>query len=94
MVLGDRTFHCWKEEGHGSLALVDSIAQSCDVYFYEIAGRVGIARIADMARRFGLGESYELGLRGQAEGLVPDRDWKFANFGNRWQKGETLNPLK
>ncbi len=91
VVLGDRTFHCWKEEGHGALALVESIAQSCDVYFYEIAGRVGIDRIAEMARRLGLGEIYDLGLQGQAKGLVPDRDWKWAYYGSRWQKGETLN---
>jgi len=88
--LGDSTFHCWKEKGHGKLALVKAIARSCDVYFYEIAGLVGIDKIAKMAHRLGLGEMYDLGLGGQAEGLIPTRDWKFAYFGTRWQKGETL----
>ena len=88
--LGDSTFHCWKEEGHGRLALVNAIARSCDVYFYEIAGRVGIDRIAEMAHRLGLGETYDIGLNGQAEGLIPTRDWKWAYYGTSWQKGETL----
>lgn len=88
--LGDSTFHCWKEEGHGHMALVNAIAQSCDVYFYEIAGRVGIDKIAKMAHRLGLGETYDIGLNGQAEGLIPTRDWKWANYGTDWHKGETL----
>jgi len=88
--LGDSTFHCWKEKGHGRLALVNAIAQSCDVYFYEIAGRVGIDKIAEMAHRLGLGELFDIGLNGQEAGLVPTRDWKWANYGTSWQKGETL----
>ncbi len=89
-VLGDSTFHCWKEEGHGRLGMVDSIAQSCDVYFYEIAGRVGIDKIAEVARRFGLGQEYGLNFGREGAGLIPTRDWKYAYTGNRWQKGETL----
>jgi len=89
-VLGDSTFHCWKEEGHGRLNLVNSIAQSCDVFFYEIAGRVGIDKIAEVARRFGLGQEYGIEFGNEAGGLIPTRDWKFAAIGTRWQKGETL----
>ena len=88
--LGDRIFHCWKEEGHGRLSMADAIGQSCDLYFYEIARRVGIDKIAKMARRFGLGEEHSIGIGGQAEGLVPDKGWKMANYGERWQVGETL----
>ncbi len=88
--LGDSTFHCWKEEGHGRLNLRNSISQSCDVSFYEVAGRVGIDKIAEMANRFGLGQAYGIETGNEAKGLVPTRDWKFAYTGNRWQKGETL----
>lgn len=88
--LGSSTFHCWKKGGHGGLNLVNSIAQSCDVFFYEIAGRVGIDKIAEVARRFGLGQEYGIAFGNEARGLVPTRDWKFAYTGNRWQKGETL----
>jgi len=88
--LGDSLFHCWKEEGHGRLALVNAIAQSCDIYFYEIAGRVGIDKIAEMAHRLGLGEVFDIGLNGQETGLIPTRGWKLANYGTTWKKGETL----
>lgn len=91
IVLGDSTFHCWKEKGHGRLSLVDAIAQSCDVFFYEIAGRVGIDKIAEVARRFGMGQEYGIEFGNEAEGLVPTRDWKYAYMGTRWQKGETLH---
>jgi penicillin-binding protein 2 len=88
--LGQHTFHCWKRWGHGSLKLVDALAQSCDVYFYDIARRVGIDAIARMARRFGLGERQGVDLPGERPGLVPDRAWKEASRGVPWQLGETL----
>ena len=87
---GGRIFHCWKEHGHGRLSMTDAIGQSCDIYFYTVAHRVGIKRIAAMARRFGFGEAHSIGLGGQAKGLVPDKGWKMANYGERWQGGETL----
>ena len=90
MDFGDRIFHCWKKEGHGTLALVDSIAQSCDIYFYEMALKVGIERIAAMARRLGFGQTYDLGIPGQADGLVPSKGWKLAISGEPWRIGETL----
>lgn len=89
--LGDRTFHCWQNRGHGELNLMDAIAKSCDVYFYNIAEELDIDRIADMARRFGLGDIFELGVDGVKEGLVPDRDWKRAVLQEPWHLGETLN---
>ena len=88
--LGNATFHCWKKHGHGWLDLKGAIAQSCDVYFYEIAKRTGIDNIAAMARRFGLGQRLEIDLPGEKGGLIPTRDWKFATIGTRWQVGETL----
>ncbi len=88
--LGNRIFHCWKKRGHGRLALVDAIAQSCDIYFYQIAQRVGIDRIAEMARRLGFGRGHPIGIGSQASGLVPDKAWKRRVMGERWQLGETL----
>lgn len=87
---GDNTFHCWKKRGHGRLVLIDAIAQSCDIFFYDIARRTGIDRIAAMARRFGLGAPFGIELDGEMAGLVPDKAWKLATQGVRWQQGETL----
>jgi penicillin-binding protein 2 len=88
--LGDHQFHCWKRWGHGRLKLVDAIAQSCDVYFYDLARRLGVDAIAAMARRFGLGHTLGIDLPGERPGLVPDRAWKLATRGVPWQLGETL----
>ena len=88
--LGQHTFHCWKRWGHGRLRMVDAIAQSCDVYFYELARQVGVDAIAAMAHRFGLGAPLGIDLPGERAGLVPDRAWKLATQGVPWQKGETL----
>jgi penicillin-binding protein 2 len=88
--LGRHQFHCWKRWGHGSLPLVDAIAQSCDVYFYELAKRVGVDAIARMARRFGLGERLGIDLPGEAPGLVPDKEWKRRVLDQPWHQGETL----
>ena len=88
--LGNRRFHCWRKQGHGSLRLIDAISHSCDVYFYDIARRVGVDAIGAMARRFGFGERSGIGLPGEKGGLVPSRDWKMAIYGEPWQQGETL----
>lgn len=88
--LGSHRFHCWKRGGHGSLDMVGAIRESCDVYFYEVATKVGIDGIANMARRLGLGKKTGLDLPDERDGLVPDRAWKEATRGERWQGGETL----
>ena len=90
MDLGNARFHCWKRWGHGAMNVMNALEQSCDVYFYEAAKRVGIDRIAEMARRFGLGEALDIELPGERDGLVPTGEWKLAVRGERWQKGETL----
>ncbi|WP_425091552.1 penicillin-binding protein 2 [Tropicimonas sp. S265A] len=89
--LGRRRFHCWKRGGHGWMNLVDSLRQSCDVYYYEISQRVGIDKIAAMANRFGLGVKFDLPMSAVSEGLIPTRAWKEANRGEGWQVGDTLN---
>ncbi len=88
--LGNTRFHCWKRGGHGRIALVQALAQSCDVYFYDLARRVGIDALAATARRFGIGERFGVDLPGERSGLMPTRAWKRRRFGRPWQKGETL----
>lgn len=90
MRLGDATFHCWKKYGHGWMDAFNAITQSCDVYFYEIAKRTGIERIAAMARRLGLGSISGIDLPGESKGLVPDREWKKKTMNAPWHKGETV----
>jgi penicillin-binding protein 2 len=88
--LGRHRFHCWRQGGHGTLNLIAAIEQSCDVYFYELAGKVGVEAIAAMARRFGFGARLGIDLPGERAGLVPDKAWKLATYGEPWQGGETL----
>jgi penicillin-binding protein 2 len=90
MQLGDRKFHCWKKHGHGTVDLVDAIRESCDIYFYELALRVGIDKIGAMARRLGLGSTLGIDIPGERGGLIPSKDWKRATIGVAWQRGETL----
>ncbi len=89
MTIGNRRFHCWKRGGHGTLSMADAIAQSCDVYFYDIALKVGIERIAAMAKRLGLGVHLGLDLPNEESGLVPTPAWKRARYNERWHRGET-----
>ena len=88
---GGRRFHCWRRGGHGNVDLVKSLEQSCDVYYYEIAERVGIDKIAEMARRLGLGERHDIPLPAVAGGLAPDKAWKRETRGTDWVVGDTLN---
>ena len=90
MDLGNHRFHCWRRGGHGWLDMVDAIAQSCDTYFYDLSRRVGIDNIAEMANRFGIGETVGIDLPHEANGLMPTRGWKQAQLGTPWQQGETL----
>jgi len=88
--LGDAKFHCWKKNGHGNVDAKSAITQSCDVYFYEIAKRTGIDRIAAMANRMGLGEKLGIDLPGERSGLVPTKRWKRGALDASWHQGETL----
>jgi penicillin-binding protein 2 len=90
MELGDNKFHCWKKGGHGAMDMIDGITQSCDVYFYKLGRRLGPDRMADMARRFGLGQTLALDLPGERGGLIPTRAWKQARTGKGWATGESL----
>ena len=74
--LGKRTFHCWKEGGHGSLNLVDAIMHSCNTYFFTIANQIGYEKIVAMAKKFGYAEKFDISLSGAKAGLVPNEEWK------------------
>jgi penicillin-binding protein 2 len=87
---GNTRFHCWKKHGHGSVAMVEAIQHSCDVYFYEVARRVGVDRIEKMAKRFGLGDRVGIDLPNEKTGLIPTQQWKLESTGVKWQNGETL----
>jgi penicillin-binding protein 2 len=88
--LGDAKFHCWKRGGHGPVDLIDGIKYSCDVYFYELARRTGIDKIAEVAKRFGLGQTVGIDLPNEKAGLIPTRAWKRATLGSGWAQGESL----
>src|SRR5262245_16928567 len=90
MRLGTSQFHCWKKGGHGNLDMSGGLKNSCDVFFYETARKVGIDKIAEMARELGLGQITGIDLPGEKPGLIPDSDWKLATFEEKWQQGETL----
>jgi penicillin-binding protein 2 len=87
---GGRRFRCWKSHG-GGIDVHEAIKQSCDVYFYETAHRVGIDKLAAMCRELGLGQIYDCGLADQKSGIVPDTAWKRRTFNQPWWPGETIS---
>ena len=88
--LGNSRFHCWKKHGHGWQDMTDAHKNSCDVYFYDIAKRIGIDRIAQMANKLGFGTKTGVELPSEKGGVIPTRAWKKALIGTAWQQGETL----
>jgi penicillin-binding protein 2 len=88
---GDRRYHCWERNGHGWVDLAGAIKRSCDTYFYQIALRIGIDAIKEMAQRLGLGETYMSDiLPREMAGILPDRQWKERKIGARWLHGDTI----
>lgn len=89
--VGNRVFHCWNRRGHGSVNMAKGIYQSCDVYFYHFAQRIGMDPIAAMAGRLGLGHDFPLPVSGQSYGTVPNPAWKLKKYGKEWQTFDTVN---
>jgi len=83
-------YHCWKEKGHGYMNLRTAIKESCDIYFYEIARRLGVDRLSVTAKSFGLGKKVLENLNEEKAGVVPNTKWKLKNIGKGWVLGETL----
>lgn len=88
---GDRRYHCWDHQGHGKVNLVDALKHSCDIYFYQVALRIGIDAIKEMALKLGLQEKYmDDIISREMSGVIPDRYWKEKNIGYRWVHGDTV----
>lgn len=88
--LGNHRFHCWKRGGHGWAGYEKALAESCDVFFYELSKEVGIEKIAAMARKLGLGSVLGIDIPGEKPGLVPDKNWKRGQYNKEWQVGDTI----
>ena len=88
---GGRRFHCWKRAGHGTVSLDRALTESCDVFFYDIAQKVGIDRIAEMGRKLGLGHRFDLPMSAITEGIMPDKAWKLDRHKADWRIGDTIN---
>lgn len=87
--VGNRSFRCWNKKGHGPTNLKKALRESCDVWFYEVSLKLGIDRMSAMARKLGLGRSYDLPLDNEQAGLIPDKTWKRNRYNAPWYKGET-----
>jgi penicillin-binding protein 2 len=88
---GKRNYRCWRRGGHGSVDLKKALAESCDVYFYQVGERLGIDRLAWYAKAAGLGSRTGIELDHESKGLVPTAGWKKKRYGIPWQPGETLS---
>jgi penicillin-binding protein 2 len=84
-------FHCWKKKGHGYMDMRSAIQRSCDVYFYEVARRLGVDRLSVTAKKFGLGKKILDELSEEKAGVVPNTSWKKKYIGKNWYLGETLH---
>jgi penicillin-binding protein 2 len=89
--LGRHRFNCWRPEGHGSVNYRQAVERSCDVFFYNVARRIGIEAISEMCHVLGLGEKYNLGLIGEKAGLIPTPEWKRGAHNDIWHPGDTIN---
>ncbi|MFW6052505.1 MAG: penicillin-binding protein 2 [Desulfosalsimonas sp.] len=89
--LGNRAYRCWKNGGHGEIAMIEAISESCDVYFYHAGKALGVDVIAEYAKSSGLGDKTGIDLANEAKGLIPTSEWKQKNVGSPWQPGENLS---
>ncbi|MFH1238671.1 MAG: penicillin-binding protein 2 [bacterium] len=87
----NRVFNCWKKEGHGNINLINAMAQSCDVYFYQLGLKLGMGNLPKYAKEFGLGKVTGIELPGEKGGIIPDRAWKKRVLHEGWWDGDTLN---
>ena len=88
--LADRNYYCWKKGGHGRVNLKKAIKESCDCYFYELAKKINIDDLSDLATSLGLNFTYNIGLSNAQKGLIPNKKWKKAYLDQGWYQGETL----
>ncbi len=94
---GGRRWRCWKRSGHGTVEVVDALAYSCDVFFYNVGLKLGVDKIAKWSHAMGLGERTGIDLPGEIPGLIPDKEWKAQVFADKpvwdqkWYPGDTVN---
>lgn len=88
---GNRRYQCWFRHGHGEIGVVNAMAQSCDVFFYQTGEKLGVDVLAQYAKGSGLGRLTGINLAHERDGLVPTADWKKSRYGEPWQAGETLS---
>ncbi len=91
MWFGGRIYHCWRHQGHGTVALHDAIVRSCDVYFYSVGQKLGVDRIAKWANQLGLGLKSGIELDNVKPGTIPSSAWKQKRYRERWYPAETLS---
>ena len=91
MAFRNRRYGCWKEGGHGPVSLHRALAESCDVYFYQVGIKVGVDSLAEYANRLGLGHKTGIEFEYEKSGLIPTANWKKLAKGEPWQEGETLS---
>ncbi len=89
--LGNRTYRCWKHSGHGPVNLIKAIAESCDVYFYQVGQKVGVDGLSEFAEKLGLGKKTGIEMEYEKSGLTPTKQWKEKYRKGKWQDGETLS---
>ncbi len=89
--LNDHIFHCWKPSGHGKMTVRSALMHSCDVYFYEMAQKIGPEKIIETAQKLGFGTLTGIEFSGEKAGLLPTPAWKKARHGDDWRTGDTLN---
>jgi penicillin-binding protein 2 len=89
--MGNRKYRCWHKGGHGRIELHRALVQSCDVYFYNVGKLLGVDKLAEYARSFGLGTPTGIQLPREKQGLIPTREWKEKRLQEPWQIGETIS---
>ena len=89
--VSNRKFHCWKTGGHGQVNLEQSLRESCDVFYYDLALKLGIEKISTMATKLGIGVKHNIPMSAETTGLSPNKDWKLINRGSEWVIGDTVN---
>ncbi len=88
---GNRIYRCWKKPGHGEVDIIDGLAQSCDVFYYQTGDKIGVDTLAQYAKGSGLGKKTGIALENERKGLIPTSAWKKKRFNEPWQGGETLS---
>ena len=89
--VADHRFHCWRRGGHGKVDYLHSLRESCDLYYYKLAERIGIDSMVPVAHKLGLGQSFDIDLPYVSEGLIPTKAWKLRTRSRPWTIGDTLN---